>query len=635
VFQFGRAIAREAMDAEREVALLNATLRSTGFSAGLSAGQINDLANEISRATSIDAGDILQGTTALLRFREVGGETFREVSRLAVDLAVATGTSVPEAFSKVGRAVQDPINGARALRDVGVRLSESQAELATKLKDTGDAAGAQRIIIEELAKSVGGSGAAANTGLTGATNNLRNSWNDLLSAIGQTDTVSRLVPQAFRQLAEEINGLAGIAGDAGTAKRLQEVRKEIDELTAARERYRKSNADTSGIDSALTRLKSDREVLSRRQAAEILARSSPDNRDARDLALATDYDRLKPTRGPEVDLRSGTSRIAALGAQMVLDQLNELKRQSDVIRGEANRTRQELEQEIVRGIAVGPEIAARQQKEFQDLAKKLVAETQIGRERAILGVGGELDSLNEALIRGPAKGGIAADEYEQAYARLQERLNEVRGVQKEFAQDFTKDQTQALRDIEFEVQGWGRNLTEKIVQTFRTGRFEASQFVDSILTDMARLAIQQTITKPIFDAISGALRGFGGNTPGANTPGPNTPGANAANWDGKPFDVRFSGGTPFTLGTPKAGGGDVFPGMIYPINERGLEYFAPSVPGTVIPANGTRGGGGATINMSLTVNVAAGADAATVRAAILDAAAIAESNIAKRFRMGQ
>lgn len=623
--QFGRAIAREAMDAEREVALLNATLRSTGFSAGLSASEVNDLANEISKATSIDAGDILQGTTALLRFREIGGETFREVSRLAVDLAVATGTSVPEAFAKVGRALQDPVNGARSLRDVGVRLSEAQAELAKNLKAAGDEAGAQRIILDELAKSVGGSGAAANTGLTGATNSLRNAWNDLLSAIGQTDVVSRVVPQAFQQLAREISTLSSVTGGENTAQRLKEVRKEIDDLTAARERYRRSNADTSGIDSALARLTSDKNVLQQRQAAEILARSSPSNRDARDLALAAEAAGLRPGSaattggGGAVDLSTGNERVARMGAQMYLDQFKDLQAQAKVILDEAKKTRLEIEQEIIRGIGVGPELAAKQQREFEDKAGKLIAETRSGREQALIGVGGDLDSLNEALIRGPDAGGINAQQYEEAFALIQDRLNDVRGISKETFKAVGDDGGEAFRRLEFAVQGWGRQFTDQLVEMVKTGQFQFSTLVDSILTDLARLAIQQTITQPIFNALAAGLSsGFGGvfGSPSSSTP---TSG------------IGFGAGQGLTLGGPRADGGRVMPGMIYPINERGMEFFAPSMPGTVIPANGFAGGA-APVTMNLTVNVDARSDIATVRAAVSGAADLALARMQRANR---
>jgi len=52
----------------------------------------------------------------------------------------------------------------------------------------------------------------------------------------------------------------------------------------------------------------------------------------------------------------------------------------------------------------------------------------------------------------------------------------------------------------------------------------------------------------------------------------------------------ISGGT--TTGSGRAGGGDVFPGVSYPVGEREKEWFTPSVPGTI-----TSGGGGGPITL--------------------------------------
>ena len=48
----------------------------------------------------------------------------------------------------------------------------------------------------------------------------------------------------------------------------------------------------------------------------------------------------------------------------------------------------------------------------------------------------------------------------------------------------------------------------------------------------------------------------------------------------------------FGVGAGKADGGHVNAGMLYPVNERGVEMFAPSTSGTIIP-NHKLGGGGA------------------------------------------
>lgn len=591
VVQFGRAIGASVIEAERSAALLNSTLRATGYAAGLSGQQVEGLVQELAGLSTFDDDPIRQGVTSLLRFREISGDTFREASRLALDLATATGKDLPSAFVQVGKALQDPATGMKSLREAGVRLSEAQQELAAKLKDSGDAAGAQRLVLEELAKSVGGASAGEAQGLYGSTRALANAWDDLLKTIGQLPAVA----------AGSQSALGSLTGVINIFKRALE-----------------RDALPGGMQGSIA-------VPGRPQAAPKIGQLSESEvlslqgRGGKRVTIGEPKATDKGAGGGAgAAPRDGTQRIAEMGVQMVLDQWADLERQSKAIRDEIKRTREETEQEIIRGLQFGPEMQAKATKDFEDLAKKLVADTQIGKEDSILGIGGEVDSLNEALIRGT----ISAAEYEQAFAMVQDRLNDVRGIQKDFAKEIEKDQTDALRAIEFAVQGWGRSFTDTIVEMVKTGKMQISDLVSSILTDMARLAVQQTITKPLFDGLSSALTGAGKNLFGSGSSSNPTPAPN----------VRFDSGNGFTQGTPKAGGGAVFPGMIYPINERGIEYFAPSVPGTVIPTNGL--GGGGTVNLNITANVAAGADAATVRAAILDAATIAESNIARRMRVG-
>mgnify|MGYP000700453933 CR=1 FL=1 len=147
-----------------------------------------------------------------------------------MDLAVATGRDLPSSFVAVGKALQNPITGMKGLRDAGVQLSEGQAELAQKLMDTGRTAEAQKLVLDELAASVGGSGATAGGGLTGATRSLANAWDDLLKNLGRTAIVSQTTRGALdslagglnfanRLLAEQDSGLAGTINVPGQTAR--------------------------------------------------------------------------------------------------------------------------------------------------------------------------------------------------------------------------------------------------------------------------------------------------------------------------------------------------------------------------------------------------------------------------------
>ncbi len=116
-----------------------------------------------------------------------------------------------------------------------------------------------------------------------------------------------------------------------------------------------------------------------------------------------------------------------------------------------------------------------------------------------------------------------------------------------------------------------------------SGTMSASQafssMVKSILADIAKLMIRQSIVSPLAGLISGSLGSFFG---GSVTLGQTSTGLNT-----------------FDMGGGRALGGDVNAGTSYLVGERGAEIFTPSMNGAIIP-NGTMG---QTNNVVVNVNM--------------------------------
>lgn len=572
VVQFGRAIAREALDAEREVGLLNATLRSTGFAAGLSVKDVQALANELSRVSSLDSGDILQGTTALLRFREISGDTFREASRLAVDLSVATGRDLPAAFTAVGRALQDPVNGIRGLREVGVQLSEGQAELAGKLLETGRTADAQRLILDELTKSVGGAAGVGGTGLTGATNNLSNAWKDLLQNIGQTATVSgaakgsldgltRGLNFANRLLAQQENPLGGSINVPGVTP------------PATIGRLSESEA------LALQNLPGPRTKIGEPKAADPKAAAEAKRRAAEERARR------------EAEFQEALRFGKALSDAEI--------RQLEAAADDKVRVEQELAKDRERILQEGPAAAEKQQKEYEQRINALLGGSRGGQQNALLK---DISLVNKAFDEGR----ISAEQLDSVYASLRRRAEDIDREGSKAFDNMGDAGVKALQRLQFAVEGWGRQFTETLATAIESGKLQFSDLVRSVLRDLLRLQIQRSITEPLFGALSGAL-------------GSRVPTASAA---GTPFGMSFGGS--------RDSGGPGVPGTAYLIGTGAQpEAFVPSTSGTFVPR--AKFGGTTIINNNY---IDSRSDITSVRQAILSASSLSQAEMARANRRG-
>ena len=170
---------------ERNTLKTNAILKATGFSAGLTAKQIKSLTDAIKVNTLATESSVISASQKLLTFRSVQGDTFREGLRLAQDLAAVGFGSIESSATRLGRALEDPVNGLNAFTRVGVKFSPVQKEIIKNLVETGRLAEAQGIILDTLAGKVGGAGEAEASGLSGAYHRLSVSVADFLENIGK------------------------------------------------------------------------------------------------------------------------------------------------------------------------------------------------------------------------------------------------------------------------------------------------------------------------------------------------------------------------------------------------------------------------------------------------------------------
>lgn len=206
---------QQAADAEAVQAQLNAVLKSTGGIAGVTAEQVNALADELSRLTPFEDDAIVSAQSMLLTFTNIGQDVFPDATRTILDMSQALGQDLQQSAVQIGKALQDPIQGVTALRRVGVNFTDEQMDMIKAMVEAGDVAGAQRFILRELQTEFGGSAEAAGKTFAGQLKILRTQLGNIGETIGGAvlPVLSQLATQLLDYLArpEVQAGIAAIA----------------------------------------------------------------------------------------------------------------------------------------------------------------------------------------------------------------------------------------------------------------------------------------------------------------------------------------------------------------------------------------------------------------------------------------
>lgn len=167
-----------ALDAQKIQAQLEAVITSTGGAAGMTADEVLGLSDALAQTTLFTDDAITEAQNLLLTFTNIGEEVFPAATETLLDMAAAMGTDAKGGAIQLGKALNDPIAGISALSRVGVTFTDEQKEVIKTMVETGDVAGAQKVILAELAKEFGGSAAAQAQTLVGKLENLKKNLAD-------------------------------------------------------------------------------------------------------------------------------------------------------------------------------------------------------------------------------------------------------------------------------------------------------------------------------------------------------------------------------------------------------------------------------------------------------------------------
>jgi len=157
----GKGAIDAAVDAQKVQKGVEASIRSSGGAANVTAKEIDKFASAMQFKTGIDDEAIKTSQTLLLGFRNVrnesgdGNKIFNRASVAMLDLGKKMG-STDAAAKALGRALTDPIGGLKGLKGAGVALTAQQKEQVKGFVASGDLLSAQKIVLDEVTKATGG-----------------------------------------------------------------------------------------------------------------------------------------------------------------------------------------------------------------------------------------------------------------------------------------------------------------------------------------------------------------------------------------------------------------------------------------------------------------------------------------------
>lgn len=181
IIDFGKACSEQFREDNQAASILKSTLEATGATAWTTFKELEEMASGLQQKTNFAASSIESMQSVLLGFRNITGETFGEATKAILDMATVMKMDLSSAAQSIGKALDDPIHGMDSLKKQGFNFTAAQKKVIQSFLDAGDAASAQKIILDELNGTFGGAAEAAADYST----KIKNSFGDLQSGIGE------------------------------------------------------------------------------------------------------------------------------------------------------------------------------------------------------------------------------------------------------------------------------------------------------------------------------------------------------------------------------------------------------------------------------------------------------------------
>ena len=484
---------KNTIEQERVVAQLNQTLKSTGRFSKESSKGLQAYAAHLQTVSTFGDEAIIASQSLMLTFTQIGKKIMPRAQQAVLDVATAMGTDLKSASIQVGKALNDPIEGMSALSRSGITFSKEQKELVKNMVAVGDSAGAQILILKELEVQFGGSAKAARDTLGGALISLGSSFGDLFEVENGST----------KKLADAINELNKELNDNQLKTGMNKFTEGIFDLSSKVILAGAAITDFFGGDSLSQleeKIKTLQETIKISESDDMSGKSQMLINVAK-TQLVLDKSRLKVLQEERVMLqyRKGILTTVELGGNLDDEDPNETSNLTPLI---SINTSDNIKIKSL-------DLITERYKELIPLSasynETLKTPQEIYNEEIAL-----LLELNKTRNRVTGEGLLSDENYIRGRIEAQGRLTDsiVEGnltIDDSLAK--TKDH---FSQFEGAVGSWGASFAQEMIDG--SGSFK--NFANSMIKDMAKIALQQA-TQPIFNSIFQGITGsFGGFTAG-------------------------------------------------------------------------------------------------------------------------
>lgn len=173
-----------AVEARKGMIQLDSIIAATGGTAKVTSEEVAKLASDMQDLTTLDDDDIVRAAKNLMIFDKVAGDTFKRTLKAAGDLEALGLSNLESATMRIGRALQDPARGARALRTLGAIFTQEETKKLAALQASNRMLEAQDMILKKIEHTSAGAAEAFGKTQEGRWMNVRRDIANINEALG-------------------------------------------------------------------------------------------------------------------------------------------------------------------------------------------------------------------------------------------------------------------------------------------------------------------------------------------------------------------------------------------------------------------------------------------------------------------